>query len=245
MSVQSCKSAERVFQVLALFREHKQPMRASFISRQLDYPLSSCVVLLKAIMRMGYLSFDAKTRTFFPTDNIYHLGSWLMNERVADPKLVDLARAVHDHTGNSVTFSIRHDADLEFVFSLNAGLPLNNVYVGARMPLSGCVAGVAYLSGLGEAEAAGIIDRMFTKAASGADARLAIRARVQRARQVGYACGPSPRFPGLLAFAKCIRSRVTGQQIVVCIGSTTRDVAVFEDDTRRELGGRLQTYLER
>ena len=243
MSVQGCKSAERVFEVLALFREHKRPMRASYISSKLDYPLSSCVVLLKAIMRMGYLSFDPKTHAFFPTPALHHLGAWLMSERVTDPQLVNLAREVCDDTGNSVTFSIRNDVDLEFVYSLNADLPLQQVYAGARMPLYGSVAGVAYLSGLADPEATRIIDRIVARASGSPDARSVIRARVQRARVTGYACGPSPRFPGLVAFAKCIRSKLSGQPLVVTIGSNTRDVAMFEHDMRDLLGGKLQAYF--
>lgn len=243
MSVQGCKSAERVFEVLALFQEHKSPMRASFISEKLHYPLSSCVVLLKAIMRMGYLSFDRKTHTFFPTASLYHLGSWLRDERVADPELVSLAREVNHDTGNSVTFSIGHDTDLEFVYSLNAGLPLHHVYAGARMPLFNSVAGIAYISSFADQEATRIIDRVMTRAVGSPDHRSVIRARVQRARQAGYACGPSPRFPGLVAFAQCVRSKLSEQPLVVCIGSATRDVGMFEHDMRSLLDGKLRAYL--
>ena len=69
----SVKSARRVFEILELFATVRRPWRAAAIAKQLSYPLSSTFALLRSMTAMGYLTFEKKTHTYFPSVRLLHL----------------------------------------------------------------------------------------------------------------------------------------------------------------------------
>ena len=69
----SVKSARRVFEILELFATVRRPWRAGAMSKHLRYPPSSTFALLRSMSAMGYLTFEKKTHTYFPSVRLLHL----------------------------------------------------------------------------------------------------------------------------------------------------------------------------
>lgn len=84
------KSVARAFQVLELFRTHRQPLTAAAIGRQLALPQPSTRALLKTLVSLGYLSCTTADRTYWPTGQVTLLGQWLRAEQRV-PVLLTLA----------------------------------------------------------------------------------------------------------------------------------------------------------
>ena len=67
------KSARRVFEILEFFAMTRRPCRALDIAASLMYPASSTAALLKTMTHRGYLSYEQRSHTYFPTVRLYHV----------------------------------------------------------------------------------------------------------------------------------------------------------------------------
>ena len=67
------KSAHRVFEILELFAEDRTPRRPVEVARQMHYPVSSTAALLRTMTACGYLAFEPRSRTYFPSVRLFQL----------------------------------------------------------------------------------------------------------------------------------------------------------------------------
>src|SRR5690349_21704846 len=71
------KSAGRVLEILEFFDEIRREASEAEIAHKLAYPQSSTSALLKSLTRLGYLDYDAASRTYLPSPRVALLGTWL------------------------------------------------------------------------------------------------------------------------------------------------------------------------
>src|SRR5438552_18207743 len=83
------KSAGRVLHILGLFMEARRPLRLRDISRAANMPSSGSSVLVRSLVGLGYLTFDAVNRPYYPTYRVVGLGSW-MEEGTPDSRVAGL-----------------------------------------------------------------------------------------------------------------------------------------------------------
>ena len=74
---QHVKSGDRALKVIELFYHLRRPSKASEISDGLGIPRSSAHELLHTLVDTGFLTFDHKRRTYFPSLRIVRLCQWL------------------------------------------------------------------------------------------------------------------------------------------------------------------------
>jgi predicted transcriptional regulator len=86
------KSAALVLEVLSVFDDVRRDMRLGEIVERLGFPQSSTSVLLKSLVRLGYLDFDATTRSFSVTARVARAMEELSSE-----------------TGHTITLASRTD----------------------------------------------------------------------------------------------------------------------------------------
>ena len=67
------KTAVRVFDVINLFAEVRQPMIYSEIARRTEIPLSSCHALLQTMVAKGYLYAPGVKAGYYPTQRLLHV----------------------------------------------------------------------------------------------------------------------------------------------------------------------------
>ncbi|MDF0546095.1 helix-turn-helix domain-containing protein [Sphingobium sp. H39-3-25] len=96
------KSAHRVLQVFEYFAHVRRPSNATEIANALCFPQSSTSMLLRSMVSLGYLAYQADCRTFEPTIRLSLLGGW-------DPRRIDVAGDIivrlgrlHAETGETV-----------------------------------------------------------------------------------------------------------------------------------------------
>ena len=109
----SVKSAERVFEILELFRRERRPLTLKYISAFFSYPPSSTVMLLKTMANKGYLSFDVASKAYIPTHNLTALGEWI--PAISGEELASFVSKLQAATGESVVINILNDLLLEYV----------------------------------------------------------------------------------------------------------------------------------
>lgn len=113
--VQYSRSIWRCFHTMELLKREERPLSASEIAKELDAPLSSTVELLKGMSDVGYLTYDAIKRTYFPSLKFGELGAWVLRSRVGESVVEEAVKRVFEKTGETVCVSCVNDLEMELV----------------------------------------------------------------------------------------------------------------------------------
>jgi DNA-binding IclR family transcriptional regulator len=227
----SVKSAQRVFEVLEVFRRRQESMTAKAVAEALGYPLSSTSILLRAIAGLGYLAVDRLDRSYFPTKRVAELGGWILDSRAVDPALIALAKTVHAKLGDSITLSVAAGHEIEFIFVRLAKHPIGlSIQVGARLPVCQSVSGFGWLMTCPVEEVRRIIDHH--NQVSGRTNQVVpgqLLAQLKRARERGYVAGAAPLFPGFATVSVPLVDTVHDRVVVLSASSVKTGMLVRED----------------
>ena len=142
------KSVARVFDILELYDRRLRPLTAAEIGKELHFPPSSTIGLLKSMVTLGYLAFDCVDFTYMPTQRLPMIGNWIKSSDV-DGDIRQLMQRLHDDTGESVSLCTESDGRMQ-VLALSASKDLATFSkvsaVGDYAPLFGSVVGLTSLS---------------------------------------------------------------------------------------------------
>lgn len=184
------KSAGRVLRILELFDVLKREALVSEVSDLLDLPQSSTSVLLRSLVVMGYLSYNAPTRAFAPTTRLALLGSWVNGPLLSDGPLIRLMHRLNVRTGQAVVLAVRNQVWSQYIHVVQATSPVRLYVVkGSRRPLACSATGLTLISDLPDAEIKRIGIR-YNAEPQEVDVKVPVAAlldRVQAVRVNGYA----------------------------------------------------------
>jgi DNA-binding IclR family transcriptional regulator len=124
MTKASVKSAIRVLEVFEQFGEAQGPLRLKDVAARLGYPVSSTAALLKSISDRGYLTFDRRSRQYFPTNKIPELGLRLSTAAFEGQALMDTMEALRDATSEFVVVGTPNDIYVDYIKSLRSTQPI-------------------------------------------------------------------------------------------------------------------------
>jgi IclR family transcriptional regulator, KDG regulon repressor len=131
-----------------LFDREQRPLTAAQIGKQLRYPPSSTIGLVKSMVSLGYISFDCVDFTYLPTLRLPMLGNWVKEDTV-DCDMRQLMQRVHQETGESVSLCTESDGQMQ-VLDLSPTEDISTFSrvsaVGHRAPIFSSVVGLTSLS---------------------------------------------------------------------------------------------------
>ena len=219
MGTESVKSASRAIEVFELFSRMRRPLPLSDIAATLGYPLSSTSALLKTLIRSGYLSFDRKSRFYFPTPKVAGLGDWIARALFGSGQVLEAMRDVHAATGETTSINAANDVQLQYLQLIPSIHPIRfHVDEGTMRPLTQSAAGWLLLSTMPDDRVDAIVRR-----ANIATPDLALRVkvddmlgRVRAMRTQGY--GWAENVPMLGGATLCVLLPVTIQDRPVVLG---------------------------
>ncbi len=99
------KTAVRVFDVINLFAEVRQPMIYSEIARRTEIPLSSCHALLQTMVAKGYLYAPGVKAGYYPTQRLLHVARDICSEDPLTLLFQPLLTALRDATGETAALA--------------------------------------------------------------------------------------------------------------------------------------------
>jgi DNA-binding IclR family transcriptional regulator len=216
------KSVGRAFALLELFRRERRPLTATEIESALSLPQASALVLARELAALGYLSYDPRGRTYFPSGRLADLGRWLgeldLPMRRLQATATDVARATGETT--SVCGRNGHFLQIEhFVPGTLAGSILMHVGRGGPLPCSG--AGRAVLATFDDDEVRGILeDVQHRERRHPFDAAAALR-DAQSARRRGHLASFDLMIPGVAAVAFPLPVEAAGGHFALVVGGPT------------------------
>ena len=120
------KSARRVLEIFEFFAETRAPATVKELSQQLGYPQSSTSKLLTSLLTLGYLRYEAATRSYRPTLRVMLLGSWVHDEIFGHGSVISLLENLRQEFGHSVLVGMQQGIHVRYVVTLcsdTTGLP--------------------------------------------------------------------------------------------------------------------------
>ena len=141
------KSASRTLAVLEAFQGWKRPAGAREIARALEMPRSSTNALLASLVTLGYLWFEPKNATYFPTLKVGLLGDWLIGSIRRDRALGSILQEISTATGETVSIAMRAGFDMQFVTIFPSTFPVAlNIEEGDLATLFESAVGIAWVA---------------------------------------------------------------------------------------------------
>ena len=238
------KSAGRVLEILEYFDDIQRRSTVMEIAESLGYPQSSTSALLRSLVGLGYLDYDAQARTYVTSSRVALLGSWVNSQFVADGAIISLMKELNEITGDTVMLAVRIGLYMQYIHVIQATSPARlHMTLGTARPLAASGAGYALLSTMTDAEITRLVMRINAEAEEG---QPLVKLRdlldsIALIRQRGYAftCNMVTRGGGIIAAPL---PRLGGQpRMIVGIGGISEVMQHREE----ELSTALLTQIDR
>lgn len=215
------KSASRAFEILECFRLSRQPRSMTELATALDYPRSSATVLLKTLVRLGYLNYDRRDRVYFPTTKVTGLGDWIPRTLFGSGQVIDAMKDLHAATGEGIFLGAKNDVYLQYIQTIQSIHALRfHVEEGTIRPITRSIAGYVLMAVLPRDKLENMVRR-----ANIATPELAKRVKLQdvmdktaEIRRLGYGYSENMPFQGGATLAMMLPVMVQGQPIVLALG---------------------------
>lgn len=164
-SAKVVKSAVRVLEILEFFDEVRAPANVVAVASALGYPQSSTSALLRSMVATGYLHFDARNRTYRPSDRVPLLGNWISPSLFREGTLYRLTRALGRRTGQRVVVATRN-GDVSRVIHIAEPGEVEHppLHIGDTRPLGRCASGWALLALMPDGDVRRVFHRLNAEA---------------------------------------------------------------------------------
>lgn len=157
---ETVKSAVRVLEILEYFDRRRGSATVGDVAHDLGYPQSSTSALMRSLVAVGYLSYDAHERVFMPTHRLPLLGCWLGEPFFQEGPLLGVARELADRTGFAVGIARRNVNKLQWMHaSTTVDLSVDDVFASATSLLHSAV-GLSLMAALDDRQVRALVHRL-------------------------------------------------------------------------------------
>jgi len=142
------KSAARVLQVFEFFAHRQGPATVSEVAAALEFPVSSTSVLLKSLLKLGYLEHQSRSRDYLPTIRFAILGAWMLERLFSDEEAVpQVMDELQRSTEETIVLAMEHAPHIDYIRILQSIAPVRfHIKPGVRRPIWRAAAGKALLA---------------------------------------------------------------------------------------------------
>jgi len=146
------KSAARVLHILEFFDEVKRTTSVAEVAEHYGWPHSSTSVLMRSLVALGYLHYDASARSYFPSTRVALLGDWIQENLFKDGQLMGLMHKLNDETGETVVLAAQNGLHSQYLRVIQGTNTLRmHLHIGTLRPLFVSGTGRALLSQMDQA----------------------------------------------------------------------------------------------
>lgn len=232
------KSAIRVFEVLELFNRIRTPLTVSDISRELEYPLSSSLMLLRCMTDYGYLTMEETGKSYYPTPRLSHLTGWVEYSTAGVDNLSYLMEDLSKLSGETVVLAAEQGLDIVFLRILQSDHPLTlSIKEGSRTVIERSAIGLAALSTKTTEELDTILDRInaLPDRKLSATVRQELIAEIKKIRKSGISIGYGRMSHDIGAIAAPLPKGNSKVTYVVSVGGPRERILANQDYIAKSL----------
>ena len=229
------KSARRVLELFELFARERRALSLKDVCAALGCAPSSGTAILKSLVALGYLEYDRRTRSYFPTMRLALVGQWVPGALFGDGRVLRLMQRLHRATGESVLLATQSDLDAQYVHAVHDGDPLQAaVPPGTLRPLTASGVGWLLLAGQDAAEIERLCRRIEIATARRID-RAALRRNLAAVRRDGHVFSRHTVRRGVGIIAMLLPERVLGRTFAIGVAGNVARLEAKEADILKAL----------
>lgn len=154
------KSAVRALQILEFFDRWREPAAIGVIAADLGYPQSSTSALIRSLVKVGYLTYDPRERTYMPTERVPLLGSWIDGAFLRDGPVLAAARRIAERSGHAVALGRRNGVQVQWMHVVPSPQVSAQAVFASAPSLAHSAVGQALLSVLDDRQLQGLMHRL-------------------------------------------------------------------------------------
>jgi DNA-binding IclR family transcriptional regulator len=238
---EAVKSAARVLEIFEHFAATRAPASVMDVAKALGYPQSSTSVLLKSLVGLGYLDYDAGARHYVPNLRIALLANWIERGAYRDEALIRRLERIRDLSGETVLLGLRNGIHAQYVVILEADRPIRfHIDMGTLRPLTRAALGRVLLAKESDAELRRIVRRINAEIPQHRMDEAAFLAIMAEVRADGFAGTAGDVTPGAGVVAVALPEPPGGTPMAVGVGGPLERLDAAR---RRELLGILREVL--
>ena len=213
------KSAGRALEVLSIFDDVQRGMRVGEITELLGFPQSSTSVLLKSLVKLGYLDYEASNRTYSVSARVALLGAWIANGAIVSGAVSRLMEELSSETGHTITLASRNGIFAQYIHVIQATNALRlHTPVGTRRLLVWSASGFALLSDVPEVEIRALVRRTSSEQSRQKLNADEVVKNVRKFREDGYFFSRELVTPGGGHIAMRLPTRSIGREHCLALG---------------------------
>lgn len=228
------KSAARALRIVEFFDELRRPARANEIAERLGIPQSSTSVLLNSLVRLGYLDYDVRLKTYVPSIRIAVLATWRDTGCFRDGSMLALLERLSAQTGLAACLVGREGIFTRYLQIVQPCHP-----GGVHIPLSvrrfavKVAPGIVLLANMPDAEIKALVHRTSAEESSKTigTSLSEVMERVRQARIKKYYLSEGLVDPRNGGVAIALPTGITGgwQEMALSVAGAREDVSTQEE----------------
>jgi DNA-binding IclR family transcriptional regulator len=232
------KSAGRVMAILEIFDLERRDLTIGEIVLRLGIPQSSASMLMRSLLRQGYVDYDPVTRAFRPSMRVAMLGGWVLGSPEKLGNVLTLMQQLYDATGETILAGAEHGQMVQYVNVIESQEALRfAIRPGLMRPIHLSNLGIVLLAQKPDAEIARIVQQANGRIEDPAyrHAEAEVLEKVRRARADGCYQAPSMVTPGAAMLGALLRLPDRARPLAIGIGAPRERLERRGDFLRRTL----------
>ncbi len=219
----SIKSAERTLALFEYFSLCQSPQTIGQIVRALGIPQPSVTMLVRNLVRLGYLEQNRNERTYLPTVRIMLLGSWLHRQFHLGADLEVQLDALRRACDETVLLGIQNSLYCQYVWVQMADQPQRmEVQSGMLRPMARTALGRVLLSRKSDLDVSLLVRRSNAELPEDMRVNLGdLMQQIENVRRLGYSESNGEMSPGLSVVAVPLPALVGNVPMVVGVGGNS------------------------
>ena len=233
------KSAARAIQVLEYFDAVKRAAAVVELADHHDWPHSSTSVLMRSLVALGYLHYDANERTYLPSMRVALLGDWIPDAMFRNGRLMRQMEHLNAETGETIVLAAQNGLHSQYLRVIEGtNIMRMHLHIGTLRSLFGSGTGRMLLASMNDA----VIRKLVRKhnATSEADRHVEmdrLLAQIAEDRERGYAMSVNQYTPHATLIAMLLPTQPTAKPLTIGVAGLTERLLANEQryvDAMRE-----------
>ena len=227
----SIKSAERTLALFEMFSVSQTPMTVGQIARTMGIPQPSATMLLRNLVRLGYLEHNRTDRTYLPTVRVMLLGSWIHRRFQVENDIERHLDGLVKRCGETVLLGLQNSLYCQYIYAQVPDLPESmDIQSGMLRPLTRTALGRVLLSMMSDSEIELLIRRSNAEFAPALHVnQTELMKDIRHVQHTGISESKGEMTPGRSVIAVAIPSVVGNVPMAIGVGGGIERVAAKRD----------------
>jgi DNA-binding IclR family transcriptional regulator len=220
--MEAVKSAQRVFEFLEYFARVQRAASVAEIAGHYGYPSSSVSAVMRTMVALGYLSYDASARTYLPTARLPFLVGWIGTRLYDGDSVRAIMRELGEATRETIILGAQNGTRVQYIDIIDATGPVRlHATAGSFRSMPHTAVGLVLLSRLANAQLGPLLRRINNEEPDPAyHVELArMRDTVAAVRREGFALSMGGVVAGAGALAMMLPEQIGVTPLAIGIGS--------------------------